>query len=400
MHEDAATSAPPREPQFRRRSQFWAYVPLGRVARLAVLIAVVAVVGLDVILAVTGFAQDPTSTTIAQVALTASFALFAWRPPTAALVLLVGGLIAVSSSSGNEPLLAVAAAAGLVVATCSLPFSVAFFTGFVGLTLFAEALHADDRPVGQVFALVVVAAVSTLVGVAARRMIQRAAHLTDALAERERMLESAVRVERERIADELHDFIAHELTIIAMHARVLEQSPDPGVQIESRDAIGSSARQALADIRRVLEVTHASRPISEIEEPAVERRRLLPTIADVERELAVAGTKVESDGVRAVASRMSRSMEMALARFLREAATNIVKHASSTETVSIRFVSTDDDVVMRIQNSTPGARNSLALPRGGYGIARMRERAAVLGGTFSAGPTPEGWLVEVQLPIR
>ncbi len=359
------------------------------------------VIGLDILLAVTGVAEDPASTTIAQVALTASFALFAWRPPTAALVLLVGALMSVSLGTGDEPLVALVLAVGLVAATCSPALSVVFLAGFSGLLGLAFVMHPREDPVGAAVAFAVTAALSTLVGSLLRRMNQRAARLTDELAERQRMLDSAVRVERERIADELHDFIAHELTIIAMHARVLEQSPDVTVQAESRDAIGSSARQALADIRRVLEVTHASRSSADdAEDHAVERRRLVPTVTDIERELAATGTRVEADGVYTVAPQMSRTMEMALAQFLREAATNIVKHASSTDLVSIRFTSTDRDVVMRIQNATPGAHNSLALPPGGYGIARMRERASVLGGTFSAGPTPEGWLVEVQLPTR
>jgi len=386
----------------RRLTQFWAYTPIGRVGRVILLAVVLAVVILDVVLAVTGAAGDPPARTIAQVALTASFALFAWRPPTAALVLLVGALMSVSLGAGDEPLVALVVAVGLVVATCSVALSAVFVTGYFGLLALALLAQPRDEPLVLLVSFTVSAGLSVLVGYALRRTSQRAIQLTDELAERERMLESAVRLERERLADELHDFIAHELTIIAMHARVLEQSPDPEVQVESRDAISTSARQALADIRRVLEVTQASRPIvvDDVDEPVIERRRLVPTITDIERELATVGTRVEADGLYEIVTQMSRTMEVALAQFLREAATNIVKHAASTDSVSVRFSSTDDDVVMRIENAIPGVSNSLALPPGGYGIARMRERASVLGGAFSAGPTPDGWLVEVQLPLR
>ncbi|MDQ2624082.1 MAG: histidine kinase, partial [Actinomycetota bacterium] len=299
---------------------------------------------------------------------------------------------------GDEPLLAAAIAAGLVVATCSISLSVAYGAGMIGLLVVAGTAVEQESPVTRAFAYLVVTAVAILIGAVLRRMTQRAALLSDELAERQRQLETAVRVERERLADELHDFIAHELTIIAMHARVLEQSPDPEVQAESRDAIGTSARQALADIRRVLEVTHASRPIAD--DAVVERRRLVPTVTDIERELGRAGTRVETDGVFEVAAGMSQSMEVALAQFAREAATNIVKHAGSSDWVSLGFALERDVVTMRIMNPAPRAGASLALPTGGYGLARMRERATVLGGSFSAGATAEGWVVEVTLPAR
>lgn len=380
-----------------------AFSRLGRGAKAVV----ASVVGLFVVVEIVGSAlgvtEEAAETTVVQVALTLSFLLFLWYPPAGALVLQVGGLISVALGAGEASLLAMAVGAGLVVATCSLAFSVAYGVAFGGLIFFAEASTPGPVSFGTVTAVFIVAGISAMIGALLRGLLRRADQLASDLAERERMLETAVQVERERIADELHDFIAHELTIIAMHARVLEQTTDPEVHDSSRDAIGSSARQALADIRRVLELSHATRTPDEDTTPPqsqaeAERRRLLPTVAEVERELRAAGSTAELEGVYEVAPRLSRSMDIAMAQFLRESATNVVKHAAANRPVAIQFVAGADDVIMRIRNDVDG-KQKLDLPRGGYGIARMRERASVLGGTFSAGPADGGgWLVEVRLP--
>lgn len=387
-----------------RLGQFWSFVPLGRSARIVVAVLVTTFVLAEIIGAAVGATDESTEMTIVQVALTLSFLAFLWHPPAAGLVLQIGGLISVALAGGEASFMALGMGAGLVAATCSVRYATTYVAGFIGLLLYAEAVSPGPVAFGSIFAFVTILVISILIGSLLRAMTRRTDQLATDLAERERMLETAVQVERERIADELHDFIAHELTIIAMHARVLEQTTDPDVHSQSRDAIGSSARQALADIRRVLELTQATR-IAEEEsgtQPAsveIEHRRLLPTIADVQRELSAAGNTVELEGAYEVAPRMSRSMEMAMAQFLREAATNVVKHAAQSAPVSIHFVEGADDVIMRIRNDVNG-KNGLTLPRGGYGIARMRERASVLGGAFTAGPTDNGWLLEVRLPTR
>lgn len=386
-----------------RLSRFWSYVPVGRAGRVAIVTLAVAIVAIDVTAAIAGASDVSTATTVAQAVLTLSFALFAWRPPTAAIVLQFGALIAVVLGANDATLLAVAAGSGLVMATCSIALAVLYLVGLVLLIVAAGTIGLTTLSAPSVIVIVLATVTSSLIGLLLRRMLQRTAQLASDLEARQRMLEEAVQAERDRIADELHDFIAHELTIIAMHARVLQQSVDEEVQRQSREAIDGSARQALADIRRVLELTQASRAAEE-EPPAeelaeTERRRLVPTVADVERELLAAGVRLELDGVYEVAPTMSRSMDMAMAQFLREAATNIIKHADPSGPVSVRLTNHDDAVTMRIRNAVAGT-GSLTLPRGGYGLERMRERASVLGGRFKAGPDGDEWLVEVQLPSR
>ena len=381
------------------RAEFWTFVPLGRSARIVLAVLVAVFVVIEIVGMAVGATDGSSEMAIVEIVLTLTFLVFLWHPPAAGLVLQIGGLISVALAGGEASFVALGTGAGLVAATCSLPFIVAYVVGFAGLLYYAESSAPGPVAFGNVVAFLTVLVIAVLVGSLLRAMSRRAVQLETDLAERERMLETAVQVERERIADELHDFIAHELTIIAMHAKVLEHSDDPTVHRESRDAIGGSARQALADIRRVLELTQATRAPEPEGGSESDRRRLLPTLADVERELRAVGSAVELEGAYEVAPRLSRSMDMAMAQFLRESATNVVKHAAAGAPVSISFVEVASDVVMRIRNVVDG-QSGLALPQGGYGIARMRERASVLGGAFAAGPADDGWLVEVRLPTR
>ena len=401
MESDSALISAPRGVGRGRLSQFWAFTPIGRAGRVLVLTIVVAVMIVDLVILLAGASTEPLAATVAQFALTAVFALFVWRPPTAALVLQVSALMAVSLNMGEEPLLAAAIGTGLVVATCSVILSVLYLAGFVALLGLGISSQSPENALSWAVAFVVTAGVALIVGYILRRLTQRTVLLADELAERQRQLEQAVRIERERLADELHDFIAHELTIISMHASVLEHTEDPETQAEAREAISGSARQALADIRRVLEVTQAARAAEEAEEDGVvERRRLVATVTDVERELAAAGFAVQSDGVYTVAARMSRTMEVALAQFVRESGTNVLKHAEPRSGVVLSFSLEREVVVFRMTNAVRGSKPSLEIPSGGYGTVRMRERAAVLGGSFEAGVHDSQWSVEVRLPLR
>lgn len=400
MHDEAVAGATAQADFRHRLRHFWGYAPFGRFGRIVIVGAAALVITVDLVLYLSGASGDTRSNLLAQLVLTASFALFAWRPPTAALVLIAEATLTVALGVGEEALLVSALGAGIVVATCSVPLAVVYSLAYAALLTGTAILVPHQQGLAWTAAFLFTFAIAVVVGVLVRRISQRAAHLSVELVERQRQLEEAVRVERERLADELHDFIAHELTIIAMHARVLEQTDDPEIQAESREAISSSARQALADIRRVLEITQASRLDGELDDPVVERRRLGPTVADIERELGSTGARVTTEGVYEAAERMSRTMEVALAQFVREAATNVVKHAPGTPWVSFRFTVEGEFVTARVENASVGTTESLALPTGGYGLARMRERAKVFGGSFEAGPTDEGWAVEVRLPVQ
>lgn len=375
----------------------WRITPLSRAAARVVVALVVAIIAVEIAFAVVDAGAEPLTTTVAEILITACFALFAVHPPTATLVLLAGASLALGRTGAEQTLLALAVASGFVVATCSRALSLVYCAGLILWVLVVIVFAPGAIPGTWVVVLAILAAASAAIGWSVRRLRERTSALSTALERRERAAEEAARLERQRISDELHDVIAHELTIISMHASVLERTDDSALRAESEAAIRDAARQALADIRRLLDLTAPP----DGEEGDGGRRRLRSTLTDVERELRAVGMTVDARGFDAAGS-LSPTVDIALARVLREAATNVAKHGRPDGAVEIALAVEDGEAILTVVNPVGGgsARTRLALPSGGYGLARMRERMRVLGGALEAAPTDGGWRVHARLPQR
>lgn len=305
-------------------------------------------------------------------------ALFAWRPTAGAVGLLV--LLPIGQLVADPAFLRLAlpCAFGLVVATCAR----AVVAGFAATTLIwvcAAASAGSVLVAGLAFTVVAGAASGTL-GWAYRRAGVREASLTRAAERHEEEVAQARLVEQHRIADEIHDGIARQLTLIAIQVKVLERTTDPEVRTVSERAIADSAAGALEDLRRALRLDDGAEP-----ESSRTRDSWEPALDDVVHGLRVAGPAV---------------VESTLARVLRESAHNIHVHAPSTSRVAIRL--SDDDGLVRLDVVNAPPRASVARegrPPGGYGLVRLAEVARVLGGSFTAEETPDGgWCVTARLP--
>lgn len=377
----------------------WAVTPLPRAASIVVVSLAAAIITLEIVAAASGLADEPLGSALAQILLTGCFALFAVHPPTAALVLLGGASLALGSGGTSQTLLALALASGFVVVTCSLALTFAYAAGFLcwlgAVGLFVPGSVAP----GWAAVLIVVALASAGVGFAVRTLRERASRLASALEEQRRSAEAAARAERRRIADELHDFIARELTIIVMHAGVLEHPVDEDTREGSRVAIKESARQALADIRRLLDLSESPERAPLDGQPAPQHH-LRPTFDEVERELRSVGISVASEGLSS-AERLSPTVDAALGRLLREASTNAVKHAGPGAVVTVGLHADADVATLRVENvAGRGPQDRISVPPSGYGLTRMRERMRVLGGSLEWGATASGWAVEAHVPVR
>ncbi len=205
-----------------------------------------------------------------------------------------------------------------------------------------------------------------------------------------------VMAERLRIARELHDIVAHSIGIIAIQAgsgrRVFDARPD-----QARDALAAieaTSRETLSGLRRMVTGLRLAEPGPG---PGQAPMGPAPGLADIERLAAMtleAGVTVDVDW-RGSREPLPADIDLSAFRIIQEAVTNVVRHAHTGQCqVSID----QQDGQLSIEVTDRGRGGSVAGT--GYGITGMRERAALLGGGFSAGPRPGGgFRVAARLPV-
>ncbi len=224
-----------------------------------------------------------------------------------------------------------------------------------------------------------------------RLLEERAEHL-----ERERSAEAerAVARERTRIARELHDIVAHQVSLMTVQAgaaRTVAQS-DPEAASQAMGAVEKAGRQALSEMRHLLSVL---RPGDGDDELAPQ-----PGMADLGRlvdEVAEAGPSVRLT-TEGTLTNLPARLDLTVYRIIQEALTNVLKHAGPKPRVEVSVRSTGDRVELCVTDDGRGRPGSSA---GGHGIAGMRERVELLGGEFSAGNAPtRGFEVRASLPLE
>jgi signal transduction histidine kinase len=204
-------------------------------------------------------------------------------------------------------------------------------------------------------------------------------------------VERAVTEQRVSLARDLHDIVGHHLSAISLQAGggLNRGRSDPGFALETLGTIRELARAALAQTKQMLGVLRDVPPelapaprLDDVEE-LVESARL----AGVDVELKVEGIRRPLPDL----------IEACGFRIVQEALTNVVRHAQpAAATVTLRF----DPARVRIDVRDDG-RTGTATTGGGHGLLGMRERAALLGGSFAAGPdTAGGWRVAAELPVE
>ncbi|MBZ6371299.1 sensor histidine kinase [Microbacterium aurum] len=375
------------------RAPFWEYNALGPLARRTLIVVVAVILVLDSLFRATNGGATSVTSAVVTTSLTMAVALFAWRPPVATLVLIAVALGALVAGV-SEPLLAGAAVAGLVSFTCSAMLTSTYLVTLIAWLIAMVAMPGVGlQPLGAIVTGLV-SIVSLLLGLALRQQFERAKTLATQLEASEREVAEQLRHERDLIADELHDIVAHEITIVALHAAVLERTEDSSTRTQSQTAIREAAVQALTDIRRVLGMVRGEENLSPERVPAPDS--LEGALAASVKELRNAGIDVQVDVPEEV--RLPNAPLLALIRVIRESATNVLKHATGARHVSISLRVEHDWVHLRITDDSPPAHTA-GLPSSGYGIVRLRERFRVFGGSFDARREPEGWVVSAALPL-
>ncbi len=196
--------------------------------------------------------------------------------------------------------------------------------------------------------------------------------------------------ERNHLANDIHDSVAHHMSAIAIRAEGARQLTDPGLRDEAFDAIARSASAGLTDVRQLLSNIRAT---EDMPTP-------LPGLGDL-KQLAEQATTPSLD-VEVVIDVATETIPVTVAAvaysIAREALTNVRRHATGATRASVRARTTDQflDLTITDNGATPTGP-----PDGpGFGIRVMTERANSVGGNLSAGPDPTGgWLVASRLPL-
>jgi signal transduction histidine kinase len=375
------------------RTPFWAYQSLSPVVRRLVIILVVTAIVIDSLFRATVGGASSITSAIVTTSITLAVGIFVWRPPVATIVLIAAAAVAGAAGVAGS-LIAGAAILGLVSYTCSAALTLLYAVSLGGWLLAVLGRpESGFQPLGGLV-IALLSLVSLLIGLAIRRQFERAQSLALQLEVSEREVAEQLKHERDLIADELHDIVAHEITIVALHAAVLDRTEDMQTRSQSQTAIREAAVQALTDIRRVLGMVRGEENLSP--ERVSSPDGITGTIAAVTKELGQAGIAVTADVPSDL--RLPSASLVALTRVIRESATNVLKHATGAHTVSIVLRVERGWVHLTFADDSPPARTA-GLPASGYGIMRLRERFRLFGGTFESERKPQGWVVSASLPL-
>ncbi|WP_285679102.1 sensor histidine kinase [Kitasatospora phosalacinea] len=261
--------------------------------------------------------------------------------------------------------------------------------------LLALAAAADTDLRVRLWLLAALAPVAATAGLHRRSRAQRAAHERTRALALGAVAENAVRAERARIARELHDVVAHHVSMIAVRAETARlATPDlPAQGAERLLEIGDAARDALAEMRRLLGVLREDGRAA----PARAPQPGLAALGELLEQARRAGGGTVRLVVRGTPAPLDPGAELAAYRIVQEALTNARRHAPGAA-VEVELHHTATALELRVRDHGPGPGGG-PRPGGGHGLTGMRERAAAVGGTLRTGPGPGGgFAVTAHLP--
>ena len=252
--------------------------------------------------------------------------------------------------------------------------------GVVILAGFGVSAATDDTPVGEEIGGLVFLLMPAVIG-ASVRFWETA---------RERQLERVRSYERERLARELHDTVAHHVSAMVIRAqagRVLAGA-DPAAAVEALEGVEEEGARTLEEMRVMVATLRDGGADAELAPAA--------GVADLQRLLHAPGVRLRVDlALDGDLDGLPPAVDAAVYRIVQESVTNAMRHAVDATEVKVQVTGKPQTVRVTVRDN--GARAGRG--RDGYGLAGLRERAALLGGELSAGPgNDRGWHVEAELP--
>lgn len=222
-----------------------------------------------------------------------------------------------------------------------------------------------------------------------QELTARIAELAASRSREIRLQEQTVRsAERARLAREMHDVVSHQVTLIAMQAGALQVSSHDDEVRKAASTIRELSTRTLEELRGLVGVLRSG--INEDDDqPGLAELAALTRDFDIKITVAM----------ESVPEEIPSSISHAAYRTVQEALTNVRKHAVGAG-ASVRVIGQQDGLLVEVRNGRPH-KLPAGLPSGGHGLRGLRERTGLLGGTFHAGPTPEGgFRVEATYPLE
>jgi signal transduction histidine kinase len=277
---------------------------------------------------------------------------------------------------------------GVVGALAPVVYSVLALGSAVGLLAVASAAHRLDELTLYVSCAVMGWLVGALIRIQAQLLVKQQELQAD-------LAEHAAADERRRIAREVHDVIAHSLSVTMLHVtgarRALQQDADIEDAVAALVDAERLGRQAMADIRRTVGLLEAG-PTKMAPEPGIAD---IPALVE---DFVSAGLSVtlQTTGRH---ERVSAAVGLALYRIAQESLANIAKHAAFSKTDVALSVSSSH-ASLSVVNDIPVTVAATSSSERGRGLPGMRQRVELLGGMLDAGPCQQGWSVRAEIPIN
>jgi signal transduction histidine kinase len=312
---------------------------------------------------------------------------------------LIAQFVVLGSSSGNGTLLPAVLASYTIGANCEPPMA---YVGAIGAIVvpFVHELRNSNLTSAHALARAVawdalfVAAWLFGAYLRTRRLYVAELHERATRAEQDRALDAqaAVTHERARIARELHDAIAHGVSVMVVQAEAAEEviAADPDAALGALTKIQRTGREALVELRRLVGILR-----TEHDAPTLAPEPGLARLDSLVEQMRDAGVHVDVH-IEGVPTLLPAAIDLSAFRIVQEALTNTLKHAGPAR-AAVCLTYRNDGVVVEI---TDDGRSSVTANGAGHGLAGMRERVGLFGGELQAGPvTDGGFRVRATLPL-
>jgi signal transduction histidine kinase len=318
------------------------------------------------------------------------------RAPLAAVSIYAGALL-LMVLAGQPPELLGVVIAGIIIAY-SLAAELDGNRLVAGLAILAGAVAVKDTDDPKLStSSIVIELLFYGMGAAAGRVVRRRERKVEHVARvADERADDAVRHERRRIARELHDVIAHSMSVIVVQADSarLGLAPDDDETRSALTAIEESGRESLREMRRLLGLLRDDD--AEADEAVLGPQAGMKSLEALVRTVRQAGLPVELQ-IDGEPQPLAPGIDLAAYRIVQEALTNTLRHAGPARAkVSVHYDT--NEIRMRIEDN--GRGNGTGSDTHGNGLVGMRERARLYGGSFDAGPAATGFVVSASLPLE